>query len=55
MASRAGVPNEMSGIVIASIVFFVGAYYLIEWLFEKVGHSRAQGPSSVDVEGGVEE
>lgn len=55
MSSRAGVPNEMSGIVIASIVFFVGAYYLIEWLFEKVGHSRAQGPSSVDVEGGVEE
>lgn len=55
MASRAGVPNEMSGIVIASIVFFVGAYYLIEWLFEKFGHRKAQGPSGIDVEGGVEE
>ncbi len=54
MASRAGVPNEMAQIVIAMIVFFVGAYYLVEWIFEKVGHSRAQGPSSADVEGGVE-
>lgn len=55
MSSRAGVPNEMSQIVIAAIVFFVGAYYLIEWIFEKMGHRRAQGPSSIDVEGGVEE
>ena len=54
MASRAGVPNEMAQIVIAMIVFFVGAYYLVEWAFEKIGHSRAQGPSSADVEGGVE-
>lgn len=54
MASRAGVPNEMSQIVIAMIVFFVGAYYLVEWLFEKAGHSRAQGPASADVEGGTE-
>ena len=54
MASRAGVPNEMAQIVIAMIVFFVGAYYLVEWVFEKIGHSRAQGPSSADVEGGVE-
>lgn len=53
MASRAGVPNEMSQIVIAMIVFFVGAYYLVEWIFEKVGHSKAQGPSSADVEGGT--
>lgn len=54
MASRAGVPNEMSNIVIAMIVFFVGAYYLVEWLFEKMGHSKAQGPTGADVEGGVE-
>ncbi len=54
MASRAGVPNEMSNIVIAAIVFFVGAYYLVEWIFEKIGHSRAQGPTGADVEGGVE-
>ena len=54
MASRAGVPNEMADIVIAMIVFFVGAYYLVEWAFEKIGHSRAQGPSSADVEGGIE-
>lgn len=55
MASRAGVPNEMSQIVIAMIVFFVGAYYLVEWIFEKIGHSRAQGPSSAEVEGGAEQ
>lgn len=55
MASRAGVPNEMSQIVIAAIVFFVGAYFLVEWIFEKIGHSQAQGPSSADVEGGVEQ
>lgn len=54
MASRAGVPNEMSQIVIASIVFFVGAYYLVEWLFEKFGHSRAQGPAEAEMEGGKE-
>lgn len=55
MSSRAGVPDEMSQVVIASIVFFVGAYYLVEWIFEKIGHSRAQGPSSADVEGGVDQ
>lgn len=54
MASRAGVPNEMAQIVIALIVFFVGAYFLVEWVFEKIGHSRAQGPASADVEGGAE-
>lgn len=55
MASRAGVPNEMSAIVIGAIVFFVGAYYLVEWIFEKIGHSRAQGPTSIDVEGGADQ
>lgn len=55
MASRAGVPNEMSEIVIGSIVFFVGAYYLVEWLFAKFGNRKAQGPSDAEVEGGVEE
>lgn len=54
MASRAGVPNEMSQIVIGAIVFFVGAYFLVEWLFEKFGHSQAQGPSQAEVEGGGE-
>lgn len=54
MASRAGVPNEMSQIVIAAIVFFVGAYYLVEWLFEKFGHSQAQGPAETEMEGGGE-
>ena len=55
MASRAGVPNEMSEIVIASIVFFVGAYYLVEWLYEKFGNRKAAGPTSADVEGGVDQ
>lgn len=55
MASRAGVPNEMSEVVIASIVFFVGAYYLVEWLFAKFGTKPVQGSSSTDVEGGVEQ
>lgn len=55
MSSRAGVPDEMSEIVIAAIVFFVGAYYLVEWIYERIGHSRAQGPSSADVEGGVDQ
>src|SRR5690625_1544054 len=54
MATRAGVPDEMAVIVTASIVFFVGAYYLVEWIFEKIGHSRAQGPHSAESEGGVE-
>lgn len=54
MAST-GVPDEMSQIVIASIVFFVGAYYLVEWIFEKVGHSEAQGQSGIDVEGGADQ
>ena len=52
MNSRAGVPDEMAVIVTASIVFFVGAYYLVEWLFEKFGYKRAQGPHSAEIEGG---
>lgn len=52
MSTKAGVPDEMSQIVIASIVFFVGAYYLVEWIFEKIGHSRAQEPT--DVEGSLD-
>ena len=54
MNSRAGVPDEMAVIVTASIVFFVGAYYLVEWLFEKFGYKRAQGPHSAEIEGGKE-
>lgn len=54
MSSRAGVPDEMSIIVTASIVFFVGAYYLVEWLYEKIGYKRAQGPHSAETEGGTE-
>lgn len=54
MATRAGVPDEMAVIVTASIVFFVGAYYLVEWIFEKIGHSRAQGPHNAETEGGTE-
>lgn len=55
MASRAGVPNEMAEVVIAAIVFFVGTYYLVEWLFEKFGNRPAKGPASTDVEGGVDQ
>jgi len=55
MSTRAGVPTEMSGIVIASIVFFVGAYYLVEWLFSKFGNQEVQEPNPTEVEGGVEE
>lgn len=52
--SSTGVPDEMSQVVIASIVFFVGAYYLVEWIFEKIGHSKAHEPTGIDVEGGGE-
>lgn len=55
MSSRAGVPDEMAVIVTASIVFFVGAYYLVEWIFEKIGYRRAQGPHSAETEGGTEQ
>ncbi len=55
MSSRAGVPDEMSQIVIASIVFFVGAYYLIEWIFEKIESNKAEKVSNADVKGGVEQ
>lgn len=53
MSSRAGVPDEMSQIVIASIVFFVGAYYLVEWIFDKVASSKAGKMSTEDAKGGV--
>ncbi|WP_228587947.1 ABC transporter permease [Alkalibacterium sp.] len=36
LPNRAGVPDEMAEIVIAAIIFFVGANYLIRFLFEKV-------------------
>lgn len=53
MSSRAGVPDEMSEIVIASIVFFVGAYYLIEWIIEKVTDRKKEKEMHADVEGGT--
>lgn len=53
MSSRAGVPDEMSEIVIASIVFFVGAYYLVEWIIEKISSKRTKTEVHVDTEGGV--
>ncbi len=51
MASRAGVPDEMSEIVIASIVFFVGAYYLVEWIIDKVSSGKTK--TTEDVKGGA--
>ena len=53
MSSRAGVPDEMSEIVIASIVFFVGAYYLVEWIIDKLSTRKAEKEIHADVEGGV--
>ncbi|MDN6160905.1 MAG: ABC transporter permease, partial [Staphylococcus equorum] len=41
MSSRAGVPDEMSEIVIASIVFLVGAYYLVEWIIDKISNKKS--------------
>ena len=55
MSSRAGVPDEMSEIVIASIVFFVGAYYLVEWIFEKRASNKSEKLRADGVEGGVEQ
>lgn len=54
MSSRAGVPDEMSEIVIASIVFFVGAYYLVEWLLNRRTNRKAAKLDTDIVEGGVE-
>src|SRR5699024_2769493 len=54
MNSRAVVLDEVVVIVTDSIVFLVGAYYLVEWLFEKFGYKRAQGPHSAEIEGGKE-
>ena len=53
MSSRAGVPDEMSEIVIASIVFFVGAYYLVEWIIDKLSSKKTKTGTRADVEGGV--
>lgn len=53
MSSRAGVPDEMSEIVIASIVFFVGAYYLVEWIIDKLSTRKTEKEIHADVEGGV--
>ena len=53
MSSRAGVPDEMSEIVIASIVFFVGAYYLVEWIIDKLSNKKTEKSIHADVEGGV--
>ncbi|MDN6409176.1 MAG: ABC transporter permease [Tetragenococcus halophilus] len=53
MSSRAGVPDEMSQIVIASIVFFVGSYYLIEWIMNKFSSKRKKSAVQTDTEGGV--
>lgn len=36
LPNRAGVPDEMAEIVIAAIIFFVGANYLIRFLMEKI-------------------
>lgn len=54
MSSRAGVPDEMSEIVIASIVLLVGSYYLIEWILNKFSSKRKKSAVQTDTEGGVE-
>lgn len=53
MSSRAGVPDEMSEIVIGSIVFLVGAYYLVEWIIEKIPSKKEKTTIQSDAEGGV--
>ncbi|WP_018658863.1 ABC transporter permease [Allofustis seminis] len=40
MPSQAGVPNELVDVVIASIIFFVGASYIIRILMKKFGFSK---------------
>lgn len=41
MPNRAGVPDEMASIVIAAIIFFVGANYLIRLVLSKVATNKA--------------
>nr|WP_237585452.1 ABC transporter permease [Alkalibacterium sp. MB6] len=41
MPNRAGVPDEMASIVIAAIIFFVGANYLIRLVLNKVSTNKA--------------
>src|SRR5699024_9629612 len=55
MYSRTGVKDEMAVIVTAGIVYFLWANYLVEWIFEKIGYRRAQGPHSAETEGGTEQ
>ncbi|WP_343753047.1 ABC transporter permease [Alkalibacterium iburiense] len=49
MPNRAGVPDEMASIVIAAIIFFVGANYVIRLLIDKVKTNKKS-----DLEGGEE-
>ncbi|WP_423190543.1 ABC transporter permease [Alkalibacterium sp. f15] len=40
MPNRAGVPDEMADIVIAAIIFFVGANYIIRLLLDKIKRTK---------------
>ncbi len=42
MPLEAGVPNELVDIIIALIVFFVAASYMIRWFLERIGKKEAK-------------
>lgn len=42
LPNRAGVPDEMASIVIAAIIFFVGANYIIRFIISKIKTNKPQ-------------